>query len=475
MQGNLTSALMGFYFFPRGGSAHAARAIADELDRDGVDLTVVAGSRSDLGEDASARSFFDRTQLATVDFSRALRSADPCGFEARDAAPLHASYEDREGAADRVLASLDDGAYETQVAAWIRELTRAGAGYADLLYLHHLTPINEAARRAFPEIPVIGHIHGSELLMLERIADGRAPASWAYADAWAERLCDWAARCGSIVVNSPRGLERAVVLLDLDPDRFELIPNGFAPSFHPMEVDRPSHWRRHLADSPRGWRPGEETGSVGYEAGELAALEGTVLLYSGRFTEVKRLTLLIEAFAEARERFSSQAALVLLGGYPGEWEGEHPLETIERIGVPDVFLAGWHSHRDLPRFLNASDVLVHASVREQFGLVLVEAMACGLAPIAVDRGGPATIVDDGITGWLVPPDDRAAMADAMVEAVNDPRGRAVRAQRARRAVNERYTWKQVGEQISALVDRVMSEGAEVPAERAGDPLALRRS
>ena len=145
-----------------------------------------------------------------------------------------------------------------------------------------------------------------------------------------------------------------------------------------------------------------------------------MLLYAGRFTEVKRLPLLIEAYARARPRFRGRTALVLLGGYPGEWEGEHPIETIERLELSDVFLAGWHSHEELPDFFNAADLLVHASVHEQFGQVLVEAMACGLPAIAVNRGGPASIVDDGDTGWLVPPDDAEALADAMVEAVNDP-------------------------------------------------------
>ena len=51
----------------------------------------------------------------------------------------------------------------------------AGAAEADILYLHHLTPLNEAAARAFPDLPVLGHIHGSELLMLERIAAGPSP------------------------------------------------------------------------------------------------------------------------------------------------------------------------------------------------------------------------------------------------------------------------------------------------------------
>ena len=58
------------------------------------------------------------------------------------------------------------------------------------------------------------------------------------------------------------------------------------------------------------------------------------------------------------------------------------------------------------------------SVREQFGAVLVEAMACGLPAVAVDAHGPAEIVDAGETGWLVPPDDEDALAEALVEAVN---------------------------------------------------------
>ena len=144
-----------------------------------------------------------------------------------------------------------------------------------------------------------------------------------------------------------------------------------------------------------------------------------MLLYVGRYTAVKRIPLLIRAHARARARFARRAPLVLLGGFPGEWEGEHPLDAIAReTGDPDVFLAGWRGHEDLPDGLNAADLLVLPSVREQFGAVLVEAMACGLPVIAVDAHGPAEIVDAGETGWLVPPDDEEAMVEALVEAVN---------------------------------------------------------
>ena len=68
---------------------------------------------------------------------------------------------------------------------------------------------------------------------------------------------------------------------------------------------------------------------------------------------------------------------------------------------------------------------------EQFGQVLIEAMACGLPVIAVDRGGPTTIVDDPLTGWLVEPDDVEALAEAMAAAMNDPEDRRRRGERAR--------------------------------------------
>ena len=142
---------------------------------------------------------------------------------------------------------------------------------------------------------------------------------------------------------------------------------------------------------------------------------------------------------------------MLLGGYPGEWEGEHPLEAIERVGAEDVFLAGWQPHRELPDFLNASDLLVHASVNEQFGQVLVEGMACGVPAVAVDRGGPATIVDDGETGWLVEPDDREALTEAIVQAVNDPAGRQLAGRAARGKAVDSYSWDQIGERMADLV------------------------
>jgi len=177
-----------------------------------------------------------------------------------------------------------------------------------------------------------------------------------------------------------------------------------------------------------------------------------VVLYVGRYTEVKRLPLLVRAHARARERSGVRFPLVLLGGHPGEWEGAHPLAVAREAGAEDLFLAGWHGHEDLPDALNAADLLVLPSVREQFGQVLVEAMACGLAVIAVNAHGPTTIVEDGETGRLVEPDDEDDMVRALVEAVEDPDRRARMAEAAYAASRERYAWPALAEGVAEVYE-----------------------
>jgi glycosyltransferase involved in cell wall biosynthesis len=375
---------------------------------------------------------------------------------------MHPSYEDRPGAPDRVFAALDDLELERHVRAWSAALRDAGASDADLLHLHHLTPINEAAHRAAPRVPIVGQLHGTELLMLEQIEhEAGPPPGWNFAERWAERLRAWAARCDSLVV-APGTTDRAASLLGLERSAFIEVPNGIeVRRFHPVEIDRREHWRRTLVEEPRGWRPGGGPGSISYEEGDLASLmEGTVLTYIGRFTEVKRLGLLIRAFAIAQRSLSAPAALVLVGGHPGEWEGEHPIEVVEKSEARNVFLAGWQEQGRLAPFLSASDVVVLPSAREQFGQALVEGMACGLPAIAASSFGASRIIEDGRTGWLVPPDDLEALSAAIVEAVERPDERLRRGERARRDVLERYSSRRMAVGVAAAFEAAL--GAEPP-------------
>jgi glycosyltransferase involved in cell wall biosynthesis len=433
-------------FFPRGGSSHVARALAEELPAHGWDVTVVSGSLGGRGV-CDAERFYAGLDVHAVDFN------------AGDA-PMHPSYEDRPDAPDKVFAAVDDAEYERHVAAWAAALETAGAADYDVLHLHHLTPVHEAAARVAPDVPVVAHLHGTELLMLERIAEG-PPATWTHAEDWARRMRRWAHRAERILVLSPSQIPRVEALLGIGEDRCVVCPNGFDPErFAPRTVDRSAHWHEHLVANPRGWRPGEEEGSVRYTEAEIAPLTSgdPVVIAVGRFTAVKRTSLLIRAFARARRATPVRASLVLLGGHPGEWEGEHPCEAIAASGAPDVFLAGWHEHDTLPAFFGAADINVLASVREQFGLVLVEGMACGLPAIAVDRFGPGEIVEPGRTGWLVEPDDETALARALCEAIDAPEETARRGAAAHETALERWSWPALADRLADVLGEVAEAG-----------------
>jgi glycosyltransferase involved in cell wall biosynthesis len=182
-----------------------------------------------------------------------------------------------------------------------------------------------------------------------------------------------------------------------------------------------------------------------------------VLLYAGRFTAVKRLDRLIGAFGRAQQDFAVPVGLVLVGGHPGEWEGEHPADIAARVGAPRVFLAGWHAQQDLPAFLAAADAIVLTSEREQFGQVLIEAMACGVPAVATRSLGPAAIIEDQRTGWLVKPDDDAALAAALTEVINEPHERERRGEAARRAVRERFSWATIAADLAAVLEEAVHD------------------
>jgi glycosyltransferase involved in cell wall biosynthesis len=431
--------LNGLQFFPRGGSAHVARSLSAALPAHGWEVRVLSGSIS--GGPGDAETFYRGLDVHAVDF-------------AAGDAPMQPSYEDRPGAPDRCFALVDDADYHAHVAAWELALRDAEAGSFDVLLLNHLTPLNEAAMRVAPEIPVVGHLHGTELLMLEQISDG-APAHWQHADAWARRMRRWARQCAHVVVQTPHNVDRAVGLLGVERDACIVLANGFDPElFAPRNIDRAAFWRRTLVEEPQGWRPGADPGSVAYEAGQVAVLDDAVTLIAvGRYTAVKRIGLVVDAFARAARRTRSAPALVIVGGFPGEWEGEHPWDAVRRTGARNVFLAGWQEHDRLSSFLNAADAQVLASVREQFGLVLVEGMACGLPAIGVNRLGPAEIIDDGRTGWLVEPDDVEHLTEAIVSVLDDRPERLARGLAARNAAVRRWSWPALaGQMAHALED-----------------------
>jgi glycosyltransferase involved in cell wall biosynthesis len=464
---------MGLLFFPRGGSAFVVRYLSPALARSGWSVALAVGSLGPPGAGTNAGTFFAGLDVHALDYSDAARVFEAGGDAIAAPVPMQPSYEHRPGAPDPILAAVDPAQLDHLAEAWVGPLRDAGADRADVFHLHHLTPQLEAVCRHWPDVPVVAHLHGTEMRMLEAIdeqAAGPAGPQWPHARYWRDRLVEWAHRADHVVAVSPTNRDEALRFLALPDDRVTVVANGvdldrFRPRREEPEARR-ADFRQWLVDDPRGWTQTAPAGSLRYAETDLDRLLGadgtaTVLLFVGRFIAAKRVPNLVRAFAAARRRFRTPASLVIWGGHPGEWEGEHPVTVADAVGGDGIFFTGWRGHEDLPAGLAACDVLVMPSVDDAFPQTPLEAMAVGLPVVASASGGlPAMVNLDPArpTGWLVPPDDVDALADALVAVVNDPAERARRGAFALEHARADLSW-------DGLVDRFEVAYASARARR----------
>ena len=138
-----------------------------------------------------------------------------------------------------------------------------------------------------------------------------------------------------------------------------------------------------------------------------------VIVIIARLSPEKNHKLLLQAFCDVAHRLSRAKLLIV-----GEGTEQNVIEKeIERLGLCEqVHMLG--VRRDVPRILAASDVFVLASDREGLPIAALEAMAAGKPVVATRVGDLASIVQDGTTGYLVPPGDAAALATALIRALD---------------------------------------------------------
>lgn len=155
--------------------------------------------------------------------------------------------------------------------------------------------------------------------------------------------------------------------------------------------------------------------------------------FLGRLVLEKGLGVFADVIAQLRQRGVRHRVLVIGDGPARAWFAKH---------VPEAVFTGFQAGDDLGRAVAGMDVFFMPSVTETFGNVTTEAMAAGVPVVAARATGSVDLVEEGVTGFLVPPLDVTAYADAIARLIEDPALRAD-AGRAGSARVSGYEWEQV--------------------------------
>ena len=179
------------------------------------------------------------------------------------------------------------------------------------------------------------------------------------------------------------------------------------------------------------------------------------ILSVGRLEKRKGQRYLLRAFARVKA-LRPQARLVLVGGY-----GERTLHAYQRWvrenSLRDVVFAGYVSDAELPRYHQTADVFCAPNTgNESQGIVLLEAMAAGCPVIASNIEGFAGVITHGVDGVLVRPKDSDALADALIDAIDDrARQQEIAAKGSERA--QFFSWDRVAQRVLSYYERLAFE------------------
>lgn len=239
--------------------------------------------------------------------------------------------------------------------------------------------------------------------------------------------------CDAILANSPAEVEQLTELYEADPDRVELVPPGVEHAF---------------------FSPGPRRGA----RAALGLGDGPVLLFAGRIQPLKGLDVAVRALAELRRR---DATLVVVGGPSGEEGAVYEAacrRLVAELGLGSrVIFRPPQPHHLLSSYYRAADVCIVPSRSESFGLVALEAAACGTPVVCAAVGGLLTLVEDGRTGLLVEGREPAGYAAAVDRLLGDAH-LAARMGADAAAVARRYTWSTTAARLRRIYGDVAARG-----------------
>jgi D-inositol-3-phosphate glycosyltransferase len=312
----------------------------------------------------------------------------------------------------------------------IREFAdREGLRY-DLLYSHYWLS-GEVACLLRPTVAAgWAHIaHTLGLVKNRSLAQGATPEP----DLRIRIEGEIAQQADVMIASTADEAEELVDAYGADPARVVVIPPGVDLSmFQPMDRDQA---RR----------------TIGFEGGQM-------VLFVGRLERLKGVEVAIRALALLSDREHPDLRMVIVGEdvREGEESEKERLKSVaSALGIRDrVDFVGSVAHHELPYFYAAADACVMPSYSESFGLVGLEAQACGCPVVASGVPGLRSVVRDGVSGYLIDGDDPAAYAERIGRLLADPQS-AQQMGRRGSLLAQRFSWTRTADRLEDLFDGVI--------------------
>ena len=197
--------------------------------------------------------------------------------------------------------------------------------------------------------------------------------------------------------------------------------------------------------------------------------EDRMVLFVGRIEPLKGLDTLIKAMSSLQLSEHQRVHLAIIGGDPAASPREMSAEMARlqklcddlAVGQTVVFL-GKRDQDKLPYYYSAAELVVMPSHYESFGMVALEAMACGTPVIASEVGGLAYLVKDGETGFTIPDQEPEMLCEKISWLLNDHELHATMSQRALEYAQD-YAWEKITKQIVSVYEELVGSRMNVAA------------
>jgi glycosyltransferase involved in cell wall biosynthesis len=307
---------------------------------------------------------------------------------------------------------------QAYVQAWQRAINQAVAEFRpNVIHANHVWVAAYAARRT--GLPYVVTCHGTDLMGFRKGPRYREMALAAAAKAY------------GIIAISRQVRADAMETYALPDDKLHLIWNGFdGQCFKVLS--------------------GTTKEAVLAEFG-LSEADRPLVSFVGKFTHFKGIDVLLKAAAIYEKALPG--VQTLLAGAGDLWEEMHALRS--ELGLKGVHFLGHQPQTSLAKVYNVADVCVAPSRFEPFGLVAVEALACGTPVVATSEGGFPDFVNDNV-GTLVPVDDPHRLATAIIAEIESGSKRT-KGMCASQYALDNFTWAR---QVAKMID--LYEGALAP-------------